>query len=250
MKKLKHIKLFENFKNYILPSVSEVNNILKNPILIGSGGNANVYELNDEYVLRIIKGKKEFEINEIIPIENSLTNINYGQIVAKTDKDYITILKKQKGVPVYVQGKTTLEDYTYIIKKLSKLPQETFDTFIKECKTLLDNGLLIDPSKSNNFLIDFDNNRINIVDVNKSTSLPEFDYNWFFVPLVATQFINREKLRGNDVLNPYWKIIKDKILVSCKKYNIKQNHENSDWIFSKYEPDNSNITTKSDDDGW
>jgi hypothetical protein len=49
MGKLKYVKLFENFKNYILPSVSEVNNILKNPILIGSGGNANVYELNDEY---------------------------------------------------------------------------------------------------------------------------------------------------------------------------------------------------------
>jgi hypothetical protein len=253
MRKLKYVKLFENFKKDDLPSVSEVNNILKNPIFIGSGGNANVYDLNDKYVLKIKKTKKELEINEIIPVEDTLPNINYGQIVAKTDKDYITILKKQKGVPVYVQGKTTLEDYTNKIKKLSKLPQETFDVFVKESKLLSEKDLNIDPSKSNNFLIDFDNNRINIVDVIESKSLLKIEYTWFFIPLVATIFIHRENLRGDEDLIPYWKIIKDKLLISCKKYNITQNNEYSDWIFSKSDPDDAddiNTNTTNLDEGW
>jgi hypothetical protein len=254
MKYLLYYKLFENFQN--LPTVEEINKILQNPTLLGSGGNANVYNINNNYVLRVIKGNS-VSINKVIPIENKKLNFDYGQIVAKTDNNSITILKKMLGIPIAEWSKrkrTIVDTYYKNIKTLSEFPQESFDDFANKVLMLKNQGIAIDPSKSNNFLIDSEKKKINIVDVNDNKEIT-LDVAMLFVPLVSTIFINTNKLRGNSKFTPLWREIKTKIENAAKKVGISGDLERYDFIFKSEEQtpvQTSPVKTVDNDDteGW
>jgi len=177
---MKYLATYESFNTSTkLPTIEEVNKSLKDLKEIGEGGNAIVYNINDNFVVRVIKRTSKVEMTEKINNINPVSvfpGYNFGQIVANTDIKSITILKKQNGTPI--EDKTTsVEQYIENIKKASNLPQETFDNFVKDVVYLEENNYMIDPSKSNNFLIEL------------KKSMPEY--------IVSVSNINWFKLRNN-----------------------------------------------------
>jgi hypothetical protein len=238
---MKYLATYESFNTSTkLPTIEEVNKSLKDLKEIGEGGNAIVYNINDNFVVRVIKRTSKVEMTEKINNINPVSvfpGYNFGQIVANTDIKSITILKKQNGTPI--EDKTTsVEQYIENIKKASNLPQETFDNFVKDVVYLEENNYMIDPSKSNNFLIDCDDKKINIVDIAESSSSNSSGFREFFIPLVSTPFINvKHNLIGDEDLIPYWKGIESKLINACKKYNKydSKDVQAMQWIYKKKE---------------
>jgi hypothetical protein len=241
---MKYLVTYESYSLSKLPTVEEVNKSLENLKKVGEGGNAIVYNINDNFVVRVIKSKKDNLISDINPV-SVFPEHNFGQIVANTDNKHITILKKQNGSPI--EDKTTsLEGYVENIKKTSNLPQETFDNFVKEVVYLEENSYMIDPSKSNNFLIDYNDKKINIVDIAESRVRRSTGFREYFTPLVSTSFINKNNLRANEDLIPYWKEIESKLISACKKY---KRYDSKDvqlvqWIYTVEE---THISKTNDD---
>lgn len=160
--------------------------------LIGMGANSKVYDIPfmDEYVLKIINPGK-FEDPNSIPVGLFPDDVNLGQPVwVNPENRSILILKKIKGIvhsienwSDFIYDKTTKlprilerahgEKYFEKISKISQMPQNTFDDLAKQI-IVVDTtakkgqrhykGFKIDSINPNNLLIDFENNKINVID--------------------------------------------------------------------------------------
>ena len=150
----------------VLESISDKN-------LIGEGGCSKVYRFLDskfdDYVIKVLKPNAN-----TYPQLNELPRYNFGQAVRKV-QDNIFILRRQRGVQhglenwteVYLGKDVTKEqahDFAENIKKISQMPNETFDSFAQRSKYITDNGFKSDSINPNNLLIDYENNQINIID--------------------------------------------------------------------------------------
>ena len=150
----------------VLESISDKN-------LIGEGGYSKVYRFFDskfdDYVIKVLKPNAN-----TYPQLGELPKYNFGQAVRKI-QDNIFILRKQNGVQhgfenwteVYLGKDVTKEqahDFAENIKKISCMPDSTFDSFAERTKYITDNGFKSDSINPNNLLIDYENNEINIID--------------------------------------------------------------------------------------
>jgi hypothetical protein len=230
MKYLKSFQLFESVKN--LPSVEEINKILFNNDKkeLGQGGNAIVFEIPNypNLVLRlkksVVKNPHDFKVTEIIPV-NFPVNFNCGQAVATSQHESkwgkgdepIKILYKQLGTPAGGR-RLSKESYLSIIKEIANLPQSAFDKLVEETDQLVKNGIIIDPSKPNNFLIDTKNKKINIVDVNYSSNANRVTIEYFISPLIDSATAGMLSEQDREIFKPLWGEIIKKIEKSVENY--------------------------------
>jgi len=228
MKHLKSYKLFESISK--LPSANEINQIISDPNKkeLGRGGNAMVFEIPNypNLVLRLKKSvvnkPEEFKVTEIIPVDFPV-DFNCGQVVAKSQHESsigdepIKILYKQVGFPAGGRG-LSKESYLSIIKQIANLPQTSFDNLAKETNQLVEKGIIIDPSKPNNFLIDTNNKRINIVDVNYSPATKNVNIEYFISPLIDSATAGMLSEQDREIFKPFWSEIIEKIEKSVENY--------------------------------
>lgn len=143
--------------------------------LIGEGKNSKVYNfLEPEFKDYVIKVIKPDAIEQNISL-NELPKYNLGQAVMKI-QDNIYILKKQSGVQHgftnwcdIINGKVGINknqalEFAQNIKKISEMPNSTFQELAKISKYLTENNYKIDSINPNNLLIDYEKNQINIID--------------------------------------------------------------------------------------
>lgn len=162
-------------------SIADANAALKAGVVIGRGGNANVYEIpGTEYVLRVLKNRTAKEITKLEPVEDGLKDVSVGQAVLEGDG--VQVLRRQRGETAGLSSSdtkytkdTTPEGqskndsaYERATKMAADMPQSAYDQWAAELATVAKRGYNFDPSKSNNLLIDSEAGRFNMVDVNKS----------------------------------------------------------------------------------
>ena len=160
--------------------------------IAGIGANSTVYNIDflDEYVLKIMKPDKKADPNKI-PINLFPDNINLGQpIWVHPENPRILILKKVSGVPNSVQNWSDIiydkklqkpvpvtneqaQQYFDNIYKISKMQQSVFDNLAEQIKVLDVTpksvgdkipGFKTDSVNPNNLLVDFENNRLGVID--------------------------------------------------------------------------------------
>ena len=202
---------------------------------IGEGRSSEAFEIPqiDDY---IIKMDKELAINIFTPVKplkkvpQEFYGFNFGQPVADNGKGISVHMKvpgKAYGLNNWISYYSRLKcperqevnDFIYNdLAQLSEFPQTAFDDFVKRISFVLaKTKSFFDFYNPNNFIIDFKNKRINVVDVS-SKNEPRFsDYN-----TMVNAFCDREFLYwGSDkALEDSDKFIK-KIVEKCSKASNK-----------------------------
>lgn len=115
--------------------------------------------------------------HDIKAILTLLEPYNFGQIIAKIG-DRVLILKHAPGVPVGATNrleirrsgkgpvdKQVAQRYFEEAQKIADLSQATFDDFAEKGQILTQKGAKVDSLNPNNFLVDYENQQINMVDI-------------------------------------------------------------------------------------
>ena len=142
---------------------------------IGRGGNAEVFDIpGTDFVLRVQNqwGTYRNTYPEFYPPISVPDPIpfNVGQPVAQVAKN-AWVLYRQQGKPAGASSLNKdpivrLHYYKERLREAAEMPQSSYDQLMQEIQELHRLGYQIDPSKSSNLLIDAENQRFNIVDVN------------------------------------------------------------------------------------
>lgn len=174
------------FPNCILAKMPEISleklyTIAQNPQnMLGVGANSKVFNIPglDDYVVKILN---KDDPNKI-PLNIFPDNVNLGQPVWQSNiNPRVLILKKIKGVeysipnwnktifnPETYRGNPISKDQTAIyiekLSKISQMNQTAYDEFLKKVKLLDNNDFKVDSINPNNLIVDYDNNKINIID--------------------------------------------------------------------------------------
>ena len=209
--------------------------------LLGSGSEADVYNINNDYVLRILGGENKIKNHKFVPVEDIFEGKNFGQAVAKNDEG-ITINKKVNGTKIYNIRENNPKKYMEQLREYSELPDETLENFVSDIAFINSKGYRIDQSNPENFLYDRVNKSIGIIDLQKqdSSSLDLFEpyaHDWIVDPLI----------NGHDIFEIYNKLepherkemfeligkIENRVLPLCEKYGIpKAKWNKNDYMFS------------------
>lgn len=174
----------DNSRNVVFKNKRVNNSLIQNVLesiadknIIGEGKNSKVYKFLDDslskYVIKVLKPNCNST-----PSLNELPRYNFGQAICKI-QDNIYVLRKQYGVQhgftkwrdivngknlEKEEAKSFLED----LKKISNMPDKTFDSYAEKTKYISENGYKSDSINPNNILIDYDKNEINIIDYFKT----------------------------------------------------------------------------------
>ena len=195
--------------------------------IIGSGAEANVYLINESYVLRMPIRMIAID-SEFHPVKDDFEGRNFGQAVAKT-KNGISINKRVLGANLYECGDTNPQRYMENLRKYANLSDDILDSFVSDVAFINSKGWRIDQTNPENFLFNEKSGKIHIIDLCKknASSLDYFEpygHDWILNPLV----------NGHDVISVYQKLsieerkemfeligkLEKRILSICRKYGI------------------------------
>ena len=211
--------------NGIIPKVMES---ISDKTLIGEGGYSKVYRFFDskfdDYVIKVLKPNAN-----TYPQLGELPKYNFGQAVRKI-QDNIFILRKQNGVQhglenwteVYLGKDVTKEqahDFAKNIKKISQMPNETFDSFAERTKYITDNGFKSDSINPNNLLIDYGNNEINIIDYFRTNQSIMSKNSYLDMVCSILDAMNFEQICNALPQNERNELIKNAKVILAKCYN-------------------------------
>lgn len=161
--------------------------------IIGSSFDAKIYAIphNEDWVIKQSKRAGIVNIttpqSQILEIKDISPDLNIGQFVASvkipinercTEQFYI--LKKQTGesfgVPYSERNDvndTTTKAHINALRKLSNLPQESFDKLISDISYVTQKGYKFDVANPCNFLIDSATNSINFVGIENKIGMED-----------------------------------------------------------------------------
>lgn len=153
--------------------------------ILGTGANSVVYKFSnpllDRWAIKVdIKHNdyKDSFSHPIQPVDDEFRGMNMGQEIARIG-NRVHILKRINGKPHSFENwskhraegtKITEEDASVFlddVKKIADFPQEAFDDYAKQLKILDDKGYKADSFNPNNYLIDYENRTIHIIDAYK-----------------------------------------------------------------------------------
>jgi hypothetical protein len=207
---------------------------LKSGTVIGQGGNARVYTIAHypDLVLRVAHsiGVDNPDVCEPTPIQDTcFKGRNFGQAVAECGPG-VTLLHFQKGVAVGVPSYLRTNDrqaendsmYENSTALAASMPQEAYEALLQDMLFVTSIGMQIDPSKSNNMLIDADCKRFKLVDLN--VSAPTSPYKNYPAELVCMLIDNsygwQYKGVHIDRLQEKRKEILEKIISAAEKRHV------------------------------
>lgn len=143
--------------------------------LIGRGGNADVFEVpgDPDLVVRAVRRRdaaKDVEMASPTILPNPAGEANIGQPLVSVGG--MTIHVRQTGFPAGMSSSDPAyrlanrdEIYAQRIRAAAELPQEAYDRVARDLLRANDVGLVWDPSKSNNILIDPQRGQLGLVDL-------------------------------------------------------------------------------------
>ena len=206
---------------------------------LGGGFEANVYGIDDSYVLRMYDGATRID-SEFLPVLDIFEGRNFGQAVARTKKG-VSINRRVPGVPMYKCNDSDPKIYMRNLREYANLSDDTLESFVADVAYINSKGWRIDQSNPENFLIDKATGKIGIVDLSRkgSSSLDLFEpygHDWILAPLVNSHdvFAIYKKLspvERKELFDLIEKLEK-RILPLCEKYgipNVKWNRD--DYAF-------------------
>lgn len=151
--------------------------------IIGTGANSTVYKFSNpkmqNWAIKVDKKQSQPTLpQEIREIKDEFGDINMGQEIASIGKN-IHILKRIQGKPHSIENWSTHRNNktpitqqdasTFIedVQKIASFPQESFDNYAKKLKILDEKGYKADSFNPNNYLIDYKNKELHIIDAYK-----------------------------------------------------------------------------------
>ena len=209
--------------------VPTLNFAIKEKNHLGAGAEADVYKINDKYVLRLFGGTKFVMPQTFTPQLDIFQGRNFGQPVAISHNGNVSINKFVSGRPIYEVNKFDEKAYMQNLRKYANLPDEVLEDFVENVAFLDSKGYRIDESNPENFLYDEETQKINIIDIcKKGTSSLDlygpYNHFWILKPLVnAHDYENiYKKLDINERKEMIDLILKlqDRIIPMCQKYDI------------------------------
>jgi hypothetical protein len=190
----------------------------------GHGGNGVFYKIpGTNYGVKIMRGgwaDKVTEPSKLTAAHDPFGDENFGQPIANFGPN-VQVLKLQSGVPAghpYKVGKTpeakeaAKQKYLENLQVAAEMPLEEYVRLFKSILKINSQGYVLDPSKSGNMLVDKNNKRFNLVDINKSES--DYRNNASEVMTMLIDNYNFGKYFTND---PQVKNLAKQIIEKCEK---------------------------------
>lgn len=153
---------------------------------MGRGGNADVWSVpGTQFVVRVLRGKPEeledsMRLASLQRVDDDHGGMNIGQAVASMGPK-VSFLRLQSGNPAGFKPRgdregdaalaANIKSFKDRLREAASMPQSAYDTLMEEIRSLHERGYKVDPSKSNNLLIDPAAGRFNLVDVAKGDYL-------------------------------------------------------------------------------
>lgn len=206
---------------------------------IGDGSHAKVYNIDDNFVLRIAHEISEIKDTKLVEAEDIFDGKNFGQaVLIAEDGLEISINKKVKGhilhrvSDVLDNPNFDVEGYINDLKKYLQISEQTIKLFIEDILYLHTKGFLVDYFNPENFLYDEQTGKITSIDLRK---------NKYNLPLNYIMVLNPFVRKGRDILDIYnistpsqryeifelIRAMKDRIKPICENYNI------GDYVWNK-----------------
>lgn len=223
--------------------LSQLDTKIKSTNFLGGGVEAEVYRLDNEYVLRMVGGTKSVGNRRFKPVQDIFEGRIFGQQVAVSEDGLVSINRFVPGNKLYKVNDAlhnenfNPESYLKTLKRYTELPTNTLENFVDDIAFLNKKGYRIDQSNPGNFLYNPKTGKIGIVDISKkgSSSLDLFEpysHDWVLDPLV----------NGHDIFEIYKKMspnqrkemfelitkLENRILPLCEKHGIPQAKWNHD----------------------
>lgn len=221
--------------------VPDIENYLNPENFIGSGGEADVYGLGENYVLRFFGGKhSDIVKSDFKAVPDIFEDKNFGQAVA-TNSERVSINKKVKGVCLYKVNNFNEQEYMQRLREYSELPDKTLDEFVSDIAYINSKGYRIDQSNPENFLYDKANGKIGIIDLCRkgSSSLDLYEpygHDWVLDPLVNghdfMEIYEKASVSTRKEMMAHLTKLENRILPMCEKHNIPK----SKWSEEDYMP--------------
>lgn len=193
-----------------LPKVDDIAASIRENNVLGRGGNATVYSINDNYVARTPNGEKADLAGAVKPVEDILPGMDVGQTVARAGNVQILrrVAGEQAGVPFgpirSAGGPEADRIYEQQTQAAAEMPQSAYDNLARTIVELNNRGYGFDPSKAGNILIDTAGRRFNVVDINpKHPTSPGSSVAHMIIPLMDNSFAYRYK--GNSPEMQGWR---------------------------------------------
>ena len=117
---------------------------------LGGGFEADVYAIDENYVLRMYGGAKSVDY-PFTPVEDIFEGKNFGQAIARTKKG-VSINKRVSGEHLYKCNDTDPATYMKKLREYSELSDETLDAFVSDVAFINSKGWRIDQTNPENFL--------------------------------------------------------------------------------------------------
>lgn len=177
---------FQEFMRVIKElGISKSEDIAKNCTeknILGTGANSTVYKFThpklDNWAIKVITKNKDYQSSFSKDIQESVDQfkgLNMGQEIGHIG-DSVLILKRINGKPHSIADWSTrrrdgieitkeeANNFLENIRTISEFPQSTFNNYAQKLKVLEDKGYKADSFNPNNYLIDYKNKDIHIID--------------------------------------------------------------------------------------
>ena len=171
----------------------------------GEGFLSKVYSIqgNDDFMLRVDKFQKEPLKNITLkPEKDYFPEFNLGQKIA-TLNNFASIIIKQSGEPCGIKhfinnhyqpvNETDVPTFIKYLEKVSLFPQESYNDFASEIKTIHKRQHMFDFVNSQNVLFDEKSKSFNIVDIMKRWTTKFLNCD-IVMPMALLDFQNYSKL--------------------------------------------------------
>ncbi len=214
--------------------------------LLGTGLNSEVYSFSDSalepWALKVDKKpNKTKEGAGLYRTKNEFGAQNMGQEIARIG-DRFHILKKIEGTPHSLENwsahinnnsivtKEESKEFLNSIEKIAQFDEAAFDDYAKQLKTLGSKGYKMDSINPNNLLIDYENEKIHIIDFFKNADPSHINSRLDLTNcLLDFSFFDRfyEKLDEDDKqrLLDTGKTIIEKCNDAASKHNLPQDED-------------------------
>ena len=153
---------------------------IKDENLLGEGMNSKVYYFDDpnldNWVLKVDKKTFKKQTNDLFLISrDNFIGQNFGQEVATAGERY-RILKKVTGTIHSIDDwsdrvdksctvtKKEAQSFLCSIKEIAEFPEKSYFVYAEALKKLSEKGYKQDSINPNNILIDYENQKINVID--------------------------------------------------------------------------------------
>ena len=201
---------------------------------IGQGASNKVYAIDENFVLRVdidldIDAVASAELHDV---DDVFQGKNFGQAVAKSQDDKVSINKRVSGKPLYLgidieeNDDFSVENYLSTLETCLNFNENLIINFINDVLFINSKKYYIDITNSENFLYDVQNNRLNLIDLAYSPDWSqEINSNCILFPFIGNEadicaIYNISDVSQRKKMFELFSLLSDRIFKYCLEFNI------------------------------